>query len=711
MTIERRGRLNPSSKHIIKHNLTGNKYGKYIPRKSLENEIVQFLRSDNENYQIISGLGGMGKSSLIFSVLSKIINNQIDLKKTVDSIIWVTDSYNPGDLNIDKLVDEINTVYGSDASTQYFAGAVAERRETAKKHLNLSNNMLSILVVDNFETVKDDELRRFIFELPQTCKVILTSKINREACIEAGVIKTQNFQCINDFPIPSFTEKEWYSLFELICDSTRIIKEWAKRFEKEKLNEIVNVIFRELGGIPFPFERVLTQIAEKGLIDITKIKQLVTTVVKGTGGYERVISYSWKRITRQSQAALMAAALSGYLSYINFIQLSSISGLLAYDDENSAEYGSELDVAVDQCLNYKLIDKDTSGICTRYYLPAMVYRYVINIVQNDQQIKRDFSNVIDNWISFYKNKTQKIGMCYNNTEIMREFDSINQKESLQFVLDYCYSNSLYNDYVNISNNMRYFFYTRSIWKVGDNCVHIKRAYAAHQCGDYISELEAYVYYINIASKYRQFLGIEKYIKRVEEIIESHSIRQSAPETYFRYKHTMGLYYYHNDDFQIALSIWKDILKDPIITSEIHDIDAAKRWYTKCLIKCTENPNITDIDLISEISHLLAEARAHNFERAIIDFTLMLVMIYTLENHRLQAKELLFDDEIKELIDKTNDVLYKVKYYLWCAFYCDFDSERIHYLEEMKRLIEAYDLKEIVTNEIKIYENEYGSIFE
>lgn len=96
----------------------------------------------------------MGKSSLIFSVLSKILNGEIELGKTVDSIIWVTDSYNPGDLNASKLVDEINAVYGDAASTQVFTGFEEEKRETAKRHLNLSRNMLSILVVDNFETEK-----------------------------------------------------------------------------------------------------------------------------------------------------------------------------------------------------------------------------------------------------------------------------------------------------------------------------------------------------------------------------------------------------------------------------------------------------------------------------------------------------------------------------------------------------------------------------
>lgn len=704
MAVERIGRITPSSRHTIKHNLSGNKYGKYILRQTLENEIIKFLKNETENYQIISGLGGMGKSSLIFSVLSKILNGEIELGKTVDSIIWVTDSYNPGDLNASKLVDEINAVYGDAASTQVFTGSEEEKRETAKKHLNLSRNMLTILVVDNFETVKDEELRRFIFELPRTCKVILTSKINRDACIENGVIITQNSQCINDFPIPTFSWDEWRILFDVIQSSVFKIGEWAKKFDRETLFSIIRVIYSELDGIPFPFERILTQIADKQLTNISKIKKLINSTVKGTGGYDRMISYSWTRMGKKSQIVLIAAALGGYLSYLNFIQLSSISGLETYDDKDSPEIGSVLDRAVEQCLNYKLMDVDTSGEVSKYYLPAIVYRYIINRVQNDEVIKREFSDVISNWITYYINKTQSIGMCYNDTEKMREFDSIYQKEALQFVLDYCYSNSMYKEYVVISNNMRYFFYTRSIWEVGDNCVHIKRSYAAHECGDALSELEAYIYYINIASKYRQFEGIETYLERVKELVSLQRIEEEHPESYFRFQHTMGLYLFHKGCLADAAEIWKTMLEEPIITNNTHDIDAAKRWYTKCLMKCSEQPDRISINLESEISALLSEARDHIFERAIIDYTLMLVKIYAQSKQHEKAKDLLHNSEISELIDKTNDVLYKAKYYLWCAGYSSTQQEKEQNTESMKKIIDANGLSHIIETEIRTVEN-------
>lgn len=714
-SVERRGRLSSSSRHIIKHNLSGNKYGKYILRQNLENKIVNFLKNDNENYQVISGLGGMGKSSLIFSVLSKVINGDIDLGKTVDSIIWVTDSYNPGDLDISKLVDEINAVYGTTVSSTHEIDIFKEAREKARKNLNMtSRNMISILVVDNFETVNDDELRKFIFELPQTCKVILTSKINRDKCIQSGIIIMQNSQCINDLPIPKFEKKEWYTLYSTIYSTVDKIRNWADSFsDYDKLNQIIDVIYDALGGVPFPFERILTQIADNRLKDVSKIKKLIYKAIRQSKGYDRMIKYSWDQLKKSSRTVLIAAALSGYLSTLNFKQISEISGLETYDtdDEYAPEIDSNLEEAIEECLNYNLIGKDTSDETVRYYLPAIVYRYIINIVMSNSEtssasFENEFIDVIRNWINYYKRITQNVGMCYNRTEIMQVFDSVQQKEAFEFVLDYCYKNALYHDFIVISNNMRYFCYTRGIWDKGDKCVHIKRAKSAEMIGDYLSELEAYVYYINIASKYRQFDEVPEYLTRVEQIVSDKNIIVSNPDAYFRYKHTLGLFYYHKDLFSDARNIWETILSEPLMTNNEHDIDAARRWYIKCL---NREEGIEE-DIKNKIITLLQEAKEHKFERAIIDYTLTLIRIYAQQNSHDRAKERLSDTEMIQLIEKTNDVLYKAKYYLWCAFYSN-GNERATYIEKAKMLVNANVLNNIIRKDIFIMNSEFSGLFE
>ena len=194
-------------------------------------------------------------------------------------------------------------------------------------------------------------------------------------------------------------------------------------------------------------------------------------------------------------------------------------------------------------------------------------------------------------------------------------------------------------------------------------------------------------------------------------MELYRIEEQHPECYFRYQHAMGLYLFHRERLNDAKEIWKKILAEPLITGNIHDIDAAKRWYTKCLIKCADELNLTlPIDLVVEVRWLLAEAKRHSFERAIIDYTLMLVKIYAQSRQHNKSKELLCDPEISELIEKTNDILYKVKYYLWRACYCNSQKEREQNIECMKILIEANGLSQLIENEILTVENVFGMHF-
>lgn len=167
---------------------------------------------------------------------------------------------------------------------------------------------------------------------------------------------------------------------------------------------------------------------------------------------------------------------------------------------------------------------------------------------------------------------------------------------------------------------------------------------------------------------------------------------------------MGLYLFHKGDLADAAEMWKTMLEEPITTNNTHDIDAAKRWYTKCLMKCSEQLDRISINLEAEISVLLSEAREHSFERAIIDYTLMLVKIYAQNKQHEKAKDLLHNSEISELIDKTNDVLYKAKYYLWCAGYSSTQQEKEENTESMKKIIDANGLSHIIETEIRTVEN-------
>lgn len=403
-----------------------------------------------------------------------------------------------------------------------------------------------------------------------------------------------------------------------------------------------------------------------------------------------------------AKAVLLASALNGHLSNID---LSLVSKFTNQDYNPRMPFASKLNRAIMQCLNYRLIEKEQTGSTIRYYLQKIVYRFIVNQVENNESVVEQFNYLFENWIGYYISIAEKIGFCYNDTKRMKIFDDTAKREALFFVLNFCYSNKRYAEYIKISHNLRYFFYTRAIWETGENCVHIRRAIAANRINDDISELDAYIYYINIASKYSQLDGIDEYISNAKNIISKRNIsKENEGEIYFRFCHAMGLYYYCQGKNEEALKMWDGILAPPVCTNSVHDIDAAKRWCIKCLRKTAA------VD-IEQIMRLLEEAREHCFDRAVVDYTLIIVRTYIRHNEVDKAREYIFDTTLKELVDKTNDVLYMAEYYIWHGICSKDSADRDMDFESAKKIIMQNNLNKALHDDINYIEEEYGYIIE
>jgi len=71
----------------------------------------------------------------------------------------------------------------------------------------------------------------------------------------------------------------------------------------------------------------------------------------------------------------------------------------------------------------------------------MVYRFVINKLMNDSDVKSEFSDVISNWIDYYKTRTNSIGMCFNDTKTLSfiapiDDDDNDKKYAFEFKFKY-----------------------------------------------------------------------------------------------------------------------------------------------------------------------------------------------------------------------------------------------------------------------------------
>ncbi len=174
--------LNPAPSHTILHNLPPRT--DFVGREREKKQVHEALKS-RFYLTMIDGIGGIGKTSLALEVLheclaaSRLLASHLVANKknppasengaqTFDAFIWT--SARDRDLNLNDVLDTIARVLDYPFITQLPAG---EKRHEVIKRLQ---QQPCLLIVDNFETVKDGELHRFILDLPEPGKCLITSR-------------------------------------------------------------------------------------------------------------------------------------------------------------------------------------------------------------------------------------------------------------------------------------------------------------------------------------------------------------------------------------------------------------------------------------------------------------------------------------------------------------------------------------------------------
>ena len=181
-----RDSVQESAKLLILHNLPNADYGQFIGRDMEIAKIHDILRPypySQHSIVTIDGIGGIGKSTLALEATHYYLRNynKIMPSERFDAIIWISAK------------ETILTAQGVKKRPQAFRtlediyAAIAitlERQEITKasadEQIEIVRNALTkqrtLLVVDNLETVDDENVITFLRELPAPTKAIVTTR-------------------------------------------------------------------------------------------------------------------------------------------------------------------------------------------------------------------------------------------------------------------------------------------------------------------------------------------------------------------------------------------------------------------------------------------------------------------------------------------------------------------------------------------------------
>lgn len=225
----------PIEKKLDLNNMPPPDYYEFVGRADYIEEAMKLLTG--RAYVIsVDGIGGVGKSALAYEVALKCWK-----EKLFDAVVWVSakserlkitgiEDIVPSLTTYDSLIDTILSVLGFNPKSHE---TMEDKRITADKILE---EVKTLLVVDNLETVDDQDVLGFLKELPDPSKALVTSR-KRIGEVERVL------------QLKEFTPEESRELLEVECKYRKLDFSKIDKYS-EKLHELT-------GGIPLALKIIV----------------------------------------------------------------------------------------------------------------------------------------------------------------------------------------------------------------------------------------------------------------------------------------------------------------------------------------------------------------------------------------------------------------------------------------------------------------------
>ncbi len=345
----------PSKSVIKNHNLPARTYGtKLIGRKAYIKKILKAIQESP--IVTIEGFSGVGKTSVALEI-AYIFLNKSELKfafnMQFDFLVWIVAKNKDQKQWLNEVLNKIAEVLGYPSITQIPPDNLTLKKREVDLLLHDPGKRL-FLVIDNFETIDDNELVEWLFNLKEQNKVLITSQ-------------KQEFESRN------------INLKRLLDDEAiALIRRYTKTNE---LNHLLSVSDEKLlnlvqitSGNPLAIRLSIGQISG-GMLSLDQVvdnlkennpTESIDTV------FEKIHETSWVSIGTKAQQLLLVTPLFIGTDSIEKKALQETSGLSKKDYEDATHI----------LLAWKLLEPNFNNI-NRLVIHPMTRRFVTNkLLQN-----------------------------------------------------------------------------------------------------------------------------------------------------------------------------------------------------------------------------------------------------------------------------------------------------------------------------------------
>lgn len=462
-------------------------YKTYIDRKNDLEILLDSLNNDRIRCAQINGLGGIGKTSFVRNFCDRICSGEIKLNIQIKYVIWITgklDTFSStgyiaplreSELSFSEMIETFTDVLSIDTF--------------GKDENDLKNDILdkllkynSIIVMDNMETITNEDILKFTREIPLNCRIIFTTRTSMTDTYKridlVGFDKTQFFQYVSN------------------C-----LDEYALSRKKELLshiNKYLNDLIELVHGSPILINLIVYKISNGG--NVEAIVNTLRNMKKNNSYYDSVMKFCFKS-TFDNLSILEKKILF-------VMSISDISG----EEFSIADLRYILKVD-DSDINNAMINLFTCSFCSQVnqnYTCQPLVKVFVNKQMKDIDLKGK-ENISNNYYEWSKTKTQISSYEISLFNRVKAFDFERKKAYLatrelrrKFDAEFNYVDikeeiiKLINEIPNFA--YLYFFKAELENKADDNVTEIRNDYESaiklDQDNDYyIAEYAFYLSYI------------------------------------------------------------------------------------------------------------------------------------------------------------------------------------------------------------------------
>ncbi|HEY3291485.1 MAG TPA: NB-ARC domain-containing protein [Anaerolineae bacterium] len=563
-----------ASPERVLQNLPAPNYTHFVMRLTPFQEITAALQTRTA-LVVLSSLGGMGKTSLAREVAGRCLEHQGEAP-SFDAIVWLTDADRPGYTTLSSVLDEIAHTLGYSP----FASLAHEEKKREVDQLLRRRRVLVIL--DNFETVTDSQLLRWLLNLPEPSKALITTREWRRE-FRQGACHVE-LRGMSDTECSEFIRQ-------------RLAQLGLDRFTQD-LNQFEPLV-SVTGGNPKAIVMSLgcLKYEHRPLQDVVDDLYAARSEL-----FSDLVQRSWALLDEASRRVLLAATL--FNASIDRDALSATADVR----------GQTFARAIERLDDLAFIDVQSNSLQSqhRYSLHPLVRTFASSEMAKDPAFEEAARNRRLQW---YMELVARVGYCRNELNRLKLLDP--EQAMLHVVTAWAQDQKRYADTFALVNGCAFFCYVRGLEHKEPN-LNLAGADSARALGRPIDEIVWLAHYIQRASRAGQVTEATMHLVRLKELASANPGALTG-ETGETYAHALATFYLATGNIIQAGDTWQHLLADGSISPNTQLI--ASRWLAECMLR--QGDHLAAYELVRA---MLGAARPDANQRAIIALQLQMARL-------------------------------------------------------------------------------------